>query len=158
MTGRPHAHVVVPGGGDLLVVNGTERRMKMTGDDSNGHLTVYESGYPAGTPHPLHIHHDAIESFYLLEGFCRFRVGDDLIDAAAGSFVSVPRGVTHGLVPIGGPARALVIFAPAAMEGYWEDLAAAEASGPLDEDRIAEIARRYHLEIVGPWAVDDGPG
>ena len=46
------------------------------------------------------------------------------------------------------------MFAPAAMEGYWEEMAAAAEAGPLDQARVEEIARRYHLEIVGPWPND----
>jgi quercetin dioxygenase-like cupin family protein len=151
MTGSLRALVVAPGDGDRLAVGGTERLTKMTGRDSSGHLTVHESTYATDSPSPLHIHHDAIESFYLLEGTCRFRVGDDVVDAEAGAFLSVPRGAAHGLVAIGGPARALVMFTPAAMEGYWEEMAAATEAGPPDPDRLQEMARRYHLEIVGPW-------
>jgi hypothetical protein len=44
----------------------------------------------------------------------------------------------HGLLPIGGPARALVLFTPSAMEGYFEA-------------RLDELARGHRLEIVGPW-------
>ena len=105
MTGPPQAHHVAAGDGERLVFNGTERHLKMTGAESTGQLTVYESSYPERTAHPLHIHHDAIESFYILEGTCRFRVGDDFITASQGSFLSIPRGATHGFVTIGGPAR-----------------------------------------------------
>jgi quercetin dioxygenase-like cupin family protein len=123
----------------------------MTGAESTGQLTVYESSYPERTAHPLHIHHDAIESFYILEGTCRFRVGDDFITASQGSFLFIPRGATHGFVTIGGPARALVFFTPSAMAGYWEEVAAAVDAGALDQTRLDELARQHHLEIVGPW-------
>ncbi len=154
MTGRMRGHYVAAGKGDRLTFQGTDRRMKLTGAESEGHLSVYESSYADGVPHPLHIHHDAIESFYLLEGTCRFRVGDEVITAGAGSFVSVPRGATHGLVPVGGRARALVMFAPAAMEGYWEEIAAATEAGSLDQAKLDQLQRDHHLEIVGPLPED----
>ena len=47
---------------------GTDRHMKLTGQESAGQLTVYESTCPGGVGHPMHIHHDASESFFLLEG------------------------------------------------------------------------------------------
>lgn len=97
-------------------VQGDRSSHEAVGSPFGGLLTVYESSYPEGVPHPLRIHHDAAESFYLLEGCCRFQVGDAIIDADAGAFVSIP-GVTHGLVPVGGRARTLVIFSPVAMEG-----------------------------------------
>jgi quercetin dioxygenase-like cupin family protein len=126
--------------------------MKLTGADSAGQLTVYESFYPPRIGHPLHIHHDAIESFYMLEGSCRFIVGADTFTASESSFLSVPRGATHGLIPIGGPGRALVFFTPAAMEGYWEGIAAATAAGRLDEERLNELGRQHHVETVGTMA------
>jgi mannose-6-phosphate isomerase-like protein (cupin superfamily) len=55
-------------------------------------LTVFVSAYPDGVPHPLHIHHDAIESFFIIEGAARFYVGGVVVDAEQGAFVSVPRG------------------------------------------------------------------
>ena len=98
MTEPLRALFVAPGEGDRLVFNGTERRMKATAKDTQGHLTAFESSYPVGVPHPLHIHHDAIESFYVLEGTCRFYVGGEVVTATQGAFVSIPRGVTHGFV------------------------------------------------------------
>jgi quercetin dioxygenase-like cupin family protein len=151
VTGARRAHFVDAGEGERLTYEGTDRRIKLSGQDSEGQLTVYESEYAADVPHPMHIHHDASESFYLLEGMCRFRVGDEVIVAGPGSFLSVPRGAAHGLVPVGGPARALVMFAPAAMEGFWEEIAAAAESGTLDEARLAHLQHTHHVEIVGPW-------
>ena len=113
------AHVfVLPGGGERLTFKGTERHMKATSKDTEGHLTAFESSYPADVPHPLHIHHDAIESFYILHGTCRFYIGTAVVTASQGAFISIPRGVSHGFIPVGGGARALVMFTPAAMEGF----------------------------------------
>ena len=102
----------------------------------------------------MHIHHDPVESFFVLDGTCRFRVGDELMTVGPGSFVSVPRGATHGVVAVGGPARALVMFSPAAMEGYWEEVAAATADGTLGQATLERLARQHHLELVGP-SVDE---
>jgi quercetin dioxygenase-like cupin family protein len=142
---------VAPGEGARFLFNGTERQMKATAKDTQGHLTAFESSYPAGVPHPLHIHHDAIESFYMLEGTCRILVGDEVVTATQGAFVSVPRGVTHGFVPIGGAARALVMFTPAAMEGFWEELHFAAESGSLDQAKLETLRQTYHLESIGPF-------
>jgi hypothetical protein len=64
MTAPARALCVVPGEGERLLFKGTERRMKATSKDTQGHLTAFESSYPAGVPHPLHIHHDAMEGFW----------------------------------------------------------------------------------------------
>jgi mannose-6-phosphate isomerase-like protein (cupin superfamily) len=42
-----------------------------------------------------HAHADNEELFYVVEGTITFRVGDQLVDAAAGTFLRIPAGVTH---------------------------------------------------------------
>jgi quercetin dioxygenase-like cupin family protein len=149
MTEPLRALFVAPGEGNRLVFNGTERRMKATAKDTQGHLTAFESSYPVGVPHPLHIHHDAIESFYVLEGTCRFYVDGEVITATQGAFVSIPRGVTHGFMPVGGGARALVMFTPAAMEGFWDEIASAVEAGTLDQAKLDLLRRTYHMQSIG---------
>jgi hypothetical protein len=46
----------------------------------------------------------------------------------------------------------LNFYFPAAMIGYFDDLAAALGRDAMDEDGLAEIARTYAMEIVGPPA------
>lgn len=91
----------------------------------------------------------------MLEGICGFRAGDQLITAGEGSFVSIPRATVHGLIPVGGRAKALVLFAHAAMEGYWEEVAAAAQAGAIDEAWLTQLQHQHHLEVVGPWAEAD---
>src|SRR5690348_16932078 len=55
-------------------------------------------GAPAGPPRfiaPLHIHHSDDEAWYVLEGILAFRLGDQEIEAPAGSAVFAPRGIPH---------------------------------------------------------------
>jgi quercetin dioxygenase-like cupin family protein len=57
---------------------------------------MYDNTIPAGSPGPRpHIHRDHEEAFYVLEGELTVRVGTRTITAPAGSFVMVPRDVTH---------------------------------------------------------------
>ena len=46
------------------------------------------------------------------------------------------------------------MFAPAAMEGYWEEIAAATEAGSLDQAKLDQLQRDHHLEIVGPLPED----
>lgn len=45
-------------------------------------------------------------------------------------------------------SRKLNLYTPAAMEGYFRDLAAAISDG-VDEAGLAEIAGRYAMDVVG---------
>ena len=44
---------------------------------------------------PLHVHHSDDEAWYVLEGELGFRLGSEVVIAAAGSAVVAPRGTPH---------------------------------------------------------------
>jgi hypothetical protein len=48
------------------------------------------------------------------------------------------------------PSRKLNIYSPAGMVGYFDELSAAIARDELDDDSLAEMARRYGMEVIGP--------
>jgi mannose-6-phosphate isomerase-like protein (cupin superfamily) len=57
-----------------------------------------DAGGPAGPPRyiaPPHVHHHDDEAWYVLEGVLRVQAGKDVVEAAAGSSVFVPRGTPH---------------------------------------------------------------
>jgi mannose-6-phosphate isomerase-like protein (cupin superfamily) len=63
---------------------------------------------------PLHVHHADDEAWYVLEGALRFRIGDELFEAPAGSAVLAPKGTPHayGNANRGRPARYLLVMTP----------------------------------------------
>jgi len=62
---------------------------------------------------PTHLHRSDDEAWYVLEGTLTFRVGNDEIEAAAGSAVLVPAGTVHTYWnPSADPARYLIIMTP----------------------------------------------
>jgi glyoxylate utilization-related uncharacterized protein len=98
---------------------------------------------------PLHVHRDCAESFYVIDGEYRFHLdGRDFV-CPGGSFVYVPAGMTHTFSSLIGGSRKLNVYTPAAMVGYFDELATAIKSG-VDEKALDAIAARYSMEIVGP--------
>src|SRR3954454_7426381 len=67
----------------------------VTGDETGGAYFVMEALVPPGGGPPPHIHTREDETFYVLDGEIEFLIGDELIDAGRGDFVSVPRGTVH---------------------------------------------------------------
>jgi uncharacterized cupin superfamily protein len=62
---------------------------------------------------PTHLHRSDDEAWYVLEGTLMFRVGEDEIEAPAGSAVLVPAGTAHTYWnPSADPARYLIIMTP----------------------------------------------
>jgi quercetin dioxygenase-like cupin family protein len=49
----------------------------------------------------LHRHEDHVDSFYVLEGEAEFTIGDEIVRAPAGTWLSVPVGTIH----VSGEAR-----------------------------------------------------
>jgi len=95
-------------------------------------------GEPSEFGPPLHIHRDAAEAFYVLEGDYLMYVDDRQRLCPPGTFVYVPRGVPHTFkVVSAGPGKKLNLFSPAAMVGFFEDLAA------------SRIGRDGHARTVG---------
>src|SRR5262249_9177613 len=92
----------------------------------------------------------AIESFFILDGGARFYVDGAVVDAEQGAFLSVPRGAVHGFLPTAEGTRALVMFTPAAMEGFWEALDRAAAADTLDEKFLQKLSQKHNRESIGP--------
>jgi hypothetical protein len=67
----------------------------------------------------------------------------------AGSFVFVPKGMVHTFRTLDGGSRKLNLYTPAAMVGYFDELAAGIAAGMSEADLDA-FAGRYAMDIVGP--------
>jgi glyoxylate utilization-related uncharacterized protein len=98
----------------------------------------------------MHIHEDAGEAFYVLEGEYLIFMEEQEYRCPAGSFVFIPAGLVHGFRVGKVPSRKLNIYSPAAMEGYFDELASAVASSaPLDSDSLVTMAARHNMRVLG---------
>ncbi|HEX4746393.1 MAG TPA: cupin domain-containing protein [Gaiellaceae bacterium] len=131
------------GAGFEVVVKADERT-------TGGVVSVLETSEPPGLGPPVHVHHDCAEAFYVLEGEYTMSLDDEEVVCPAGSFVFIPQGVRHGFRTGGVPSRKLNFYFPAAMIGYFDDLAVALARESVSDEDLAEIATAHAMEIVGP--------
>ena len=144
------AFVLRPGEGRSIDLGGFRMSVKATHDDTNGAFSLLETQEPPGFGPPLHIHRDAAEAFYVLEGeYIIFLEGRES-SCLAGSFIFIPAGIAHGFRVGGVASRKLNLYTPAAMVGYFDELAAATTAGDGDPDVLSEIALRYSMEVIGP--------
>ncbi len=133
-------------------LGGTLTFKAMSGD-TDGALTALETIVPPGAGPPLHIHREVDETIYALEGQFQVKLGDRVVDAAAGSFVFIPRGTPHTWRNAGDcTARMLATTQPA--DHKFEQFFVRYAQLPPDErgpDAFARIAAETEaLEVVGP--------
>jgi mannose-6-phosphate isomerase-like protein (cupin superfamily) len=100
-TAPPLAGQVLGGGGAFVIA---EWR------DAGGHPS------PPGEPWliaPLHLHRNDDEAWYVLEGRLCVRVGEEIVEANAGSAVFVPRDTPHTYWnPDEAPVRYLLVMTP----------------------------------------------
>jgi mannose-6-phosphate isomerase-like protein (cupin superfamily) len=137
---------------------------KTTGEQTQGSLIQVLIRDSEGAATPLHIHHDADETFYVLEGEVTIVVGDERIEAKTGDFVLGPRGVPHAFLITSERAELLVTFGPAGregssgsgFEGFIREVAIPVDGGNApqptmpDAEEFARLMSLYGIELVGP--------
>ena len=91
----------------------------------------------------------------MLEGELTVRAGEQTLQAPAGSFVVIPRGVVHQPSnPSNQPARVLLIFSPGGMDRFF--IEAAEGRHPLQAkttdpevlERLQVFTEKYGYEFA----------
>jgi mannose-6-phosphate isomerase-like protein (cupin superfamily) len=144
------AFALQPGEGRRIDLGAFAMTLKASADETEGVVSVLEASEPPGFGPPLHIHHDAAEAFYVLEGEYVMFLGEREVVCPVGSFIFVPAGLPHGFRVGAVPSRKLNFYFPAAMVGYFDELAAAVEAGDVEDERLDEIAQRHSMEVVGP--------
>jgi mannose-6-phosphate isomerase-like protein (cupin superfamily) len=114
---------------------------------------------------PLHVHHDADETWYVLDGEITIFVGEARLKAGPGDFILGPKGVAHTFLVTSERAELFVSFAPAGsegpsgigLEGFFREIGIPAVPGeprpdPVapDPEDFARRAARYAIEILGP--------
>jgi quercetin dioxygenase-like cupin family protein len=115
-------------------------RLISTAAQTNGSFEVIDYTGPAAPP--PHVHRMREECFYILEGSFTFTLGEDVVEAQQGSFIFVPRGTRHGFTVRPG-GRALLIIAPAGLEGFFEELGRGLAEGKSGVELREALASKY---------------
>ena len=124
--------------------------VKASVSETEGVVSVLEADEPPNFGPPIHVHHDCAEAFYVLAGEYIMSLEDREVVCPAGSFIFIPQGARHGFRVGDVPSRKLNFYFPAAMVGYFDDLAAALRRDDVDDDALADVAAAHAMEIVGP--------
>lgn len=145
----------LPGEGETTSLFGDTYTIKADGGETGGSLAVIEAELaPLSGGTPLHINTLEDENYYVTEGTLTFRLGERTVEAPAGSFVHIPRGMVHTHWNASSAPVKLVAFpAPAGFERFFADLAGLMSQvlpGPPDMSKIAAFYEKYGLQVVGP--------
>ena len=102
-------------------------RFLASGEDTAGSYSTMEIASPYDTGPRPHIHAEAEESFFLLDGEVMFEVAGTRYNVKPGGFVHVPRGTVHHFRVLSPSARMIATYAPAGEEQGFREVAT-----PLD--------------------------
>jgi quercetin dioxygenase-like cupin family protein len=130
----------------------------LTGAETAGVFSMWESVQKPGAEPPMHVHHTSDETFYVLEGKIRFFVGSEIIDAAAGDVVFGPRGIPHTFRIMTPAARALTVCTPSGVEELFRQLGEPTTSFDLPEEvrplpdsavpKLIALSKQLNIELV----------
>jgi quercetin dioxygenase-like cupin family protein len=159
--------VLPPGAGHRI--QGTGMTLKV-GAGRSEVWSMFETDVAPGFDVGAHLHHEAEEVFYVVEGELdllafepRVRTAGDwsawesdagarVVRGGPGSVMFVPAGCPHAFFNPGpGPARMLFQVAPVGHERYLEELAELLAGqGPPDQAAIAALRARHDIHQLTP--------
>lgn len=111
-TGSPENSRAIPGALFHFLASGDQ-----TG---NAFSLMYIEVYKGNEP-PAHTHKLEDESYYILEGAIRFWVGDKVIDAKAGDFIHLPKGIPHKFELQSNCVKELMWITPSGLEQWFWD-------------------------------------
>lgn len=160
---RDAATLVRGQGGDAmaLVLRVSARRLA-------GAASIHEGVLAPDELVPPHTHTREDQCLYVVSGRVIVEVGNELVDAPAGSFVIKPMGLPHAFWnPAPSPAHVLEITSPGGFESFYDEMSA--VAGPNEavavgnryamafhHDRIAAVRARF-ASYVGERAGADAP-
>lgn len=138
-------HAVTPGQGRTVDLGVARMRVLADGDVTNGgEFSLVEfSGDTSGAWTVPHLHRQMIESFYVLDGSFTFTIGEERIEATAGTFLIVPHGTSHMIEAGQGGGRFLTLMVPGGLEQMFLELAELPGTGITDLVTRAEVSARY---------------
>ena len=119
--------------------------IRISAADTNGAYSVVEIVSDLGDGTPTHVHQNEDEHFIILEGTAHIASGDKTFDAAAGTAVTLGKGVPHAWCNLSNsPLRMVVIPSP----GGCEEILRLIAKG--DEIDIMALSEKFDVRFVGP--------
>lgn len=132
-------------------------RFLLTGDDTNGSVSVFEVTVPAGQKlaAPAHKNDAYEETLYGIEGVLTWTIDGKAIEVGPGQAVCIPRGAVHRFDNFGTEdVKQLSIVTPPIMgPAYFRDaleVVTAAAGGPPDTAKMVEVFRRHGMTIAVP--------
>jgi len=132
-------------------------RFLLTGDDSNGSVSVFEVLVPVGQKlaAPAHKNDAYEEILYGIEGVLTWTVDGTPIEVGPGQALCIPRGAVHRFDNLGSEdVKQLAVISPAIMgPAYFREAAEVirdAAGSPPDRAKMMDVFRRHGMTLAAP--------
>lgn len=103
-----------------------------TGEQTNNLFSLIYIEVHKGNEPPTHMHQREDESYYILEGAIRFWIGDTIVEAKAGDFVHLPKGIPHKFELLSECVKELMWITPSGLEKWlWDNSTSSTDMKPL---------------------------
>jgi quercetin dioxygenase-like cupin family protein len=131
--------------------------IKLTGEQTDGRLTVVELTIPPERMCPPHVHHREHETFLVSAGRLTVQIGEQTVEAGPGEMIVAPPEIPHRFTAGPDGATVLMLLTPAGLEGLIREQSVPATSRALpppdalpapDLNRMREIAVRYGCELL----------
>ncbi|HET7488319.1 MAG TPA: cupin domain-containing protein [Acidimicrobiales bacterium] len=128
---------------------------KATAVETGGSLFVFEDAIDAGKVTPLHLHPEADEAGYILEGEVELHLDGEVFRVGEGGFYFTPRGTPHAFRGIAPHTRLFALQTPGAGDEFYlrasEVVPAGVADGAVDFAAVGSAAKATGTTVLlGP--------
>jgi quercetin dioxygenase-like cupin family protein len=136
--------------GRTLNVLGNPLLEKAGSEDLHGGAAIFVlTVEPAGGP-PPHVHREADEFFYVLEGEIDVWVGGTHVKLEPGMSATLPRDVVHRFDNLASTAaKVLIVVTPGAGAAFFDDLDRERPELPREIDKVVQTLARHDIHVVG---------
>jgi len=140
-------YVLGPAGGEHLVHYRNTGHIFIKAGPVKGskNLACGTQQVPVGAGIPMHIHFEADEAFYILEGRGTFILDDARIPFEKGGTIFIPKNSWHGFANPDQELLLLWIVTPAGLDSFFRETCSPPDVAPKKwtKEQINEIARKY---------------
>ncbi|WP_263069718.1 cupin domain-containing protein [Enterobacter huaxiensis] len=136
-----------------LWLNNDTYTIKLDKENAGGNISIIQGFVGPGGGPIWHLHEDADEIFYVLDGQLTVRAGEIIFHANPGDFVYVPKGIYHqfrnnSIKPI----KILLMFSPAGFEGFFRETGIVAKQGVIPPLHIHDAeSNRRAINIGGKY-------
>lgn len=142
--------LVPPGTGTTWhILGGDIVTCKVTGEETAGAFSLFETTTPAKCGSPPHVHGREDEIFYVIAGTFDFHVADQVIRGERGAVVLAPRNIPHWFQNVGNdPGKLIILVQPAGIEKFFAEFAQFDPDALPDLEEVKAVASKYGIEIL----------